>query len=222
MIIFGLVVLTFGQIGTGVFYCPQCADDREYVHSHRRRFFSLFFIPIIPLNRVGEVVKCQTCKTKFVPDVLSAPTQGASKQALISGMRAAMAVILAASRTPEPGIPAALRALDWIGAGDVGADGLRSDMRVPQGQAGVPLQQAGAVLGTEGAEAYLTAAVKVGMHTGEFAQQQAEAAAFIGTNLGLSEAHTRGVIGQVLEKGRAGEQRAIPDGGAQLGERPSP
>ena len=221
MIIFGLVVLTFGQIGTGIFFCPECSADREYVHSHRRRFFSLFFIPIIPLNRVGEVVKCQTCKTKFVPEVLRTPTEGDSKQALVSGMRAAAAVMLAASRTPEPGIPAALRALEWVGASDVGADGLRSDMRIPQGQAAVPLQQAGPVLGTEGAEAYLTAAVKIGMHTGEFTQQQADAATFIGANLGLSEAHTRGVIGQVLEQGR-GQQASIPDGGAQLGGPPSP
>ena len=129
--------------------------------------------------------------------------------------------MLAASSTPEPGIPAALRALDWVGASEVGADGLRGDMRVPQGQAGVPLQQAGAVLGTEGAEAYLTAAVKVGMSTGEFTQQQADAATFIGSSLGLSAAHTRGVIGQVLESARSGEQRVIPDGGAQLGGRDS-
>lgn len=217
MIIFGLVVITFGQIGTGVFFCPECAGDREYVHSHRRRFFSLFFIPIIPLNRVGEVVKCQTCKTKFVPEVLLRPTQGDSRQALVSGMRAAAAVMLAASRTPEPGIPAALRALEWVGASDVGADDLRSDMRIPQGQAGVPLQQASAVLGTEGAEAYLTAAVKIGMATGEFSQQQADAATFIGGNLGLSAAHTRGVVGQVLESARAGGQQTISDGGAQLG-----
>lgn len=222
MIIFGLVVLTFGQIGTGVFFCPQCAGDREYVHSHRRRFFSLFFIPIIPLNRVGEVVKCQTCKTKFVPDVLRAPTQGHSEQALVSGIRAAAAVMLAASRTPEPGIPATLRALQWAGADDVGADGVRADMLLPRGQAAGPLQQAGAVLGAEGAEAYLTAAVKIGMATGEFTQQQADAAAFIGAGLGLSAAHTRGVIGQVLESGRPGEQRSIPDGGAQLGGPPSP
>ena len=222
MIIFGLVVLTFGQIGTGVFFCPQCSADREYVHSHRRRFFSLFFIPIIPLNRVGEVVKCQTCKTKFVPEVLNAPTQGDSQQALVSGMRAAAAVMLAASRNPEPGIPMALQALDRVGAGSVGADGVRSDMTFPREQAGVPLQQAGAVLGTEGAEAYLTAAVKIGMATGEFTQQQGDAAAYVGASLGLSPAHTRGVIGQVLESGRSGEQRSIPDGGAQLGERPSP
>lgn len=69
MIIFG----TRGVKSTmeeGTFHCPQCNVDKNYKHKKVTNFFTLYFIPLIPLGKVGEYVECQTCRGTFVPRVL--------------------------------------------------------------------------------------------------------------------------------------------------------
>jgi hypothetical protein len=69
VIIFGLRTW-WRTIGQGMFHCRQCGADRQYRHRAGRRWFTLFFIPLIPLNKVGENVMCTTCKTRYQPAVL--------------------------------------------------------------------------------------------------------------------------------------------------------
>lgn len=54
----------------GQFLCPQCAANKNYKHKKVTRFFTLYFIPIIPLGQAGEFVECQTCRGTFVSRVL--------------------------------------------------------------------------------------------------------------------------------------------------------
>ena len=54
----------------GRFMCPQSASDDCYWHKKVARFFTLYFIPINPLGRLGEYVECQTCKGTFLSQVL--------------------------------------------------------------------------------------------------------------------------------------------------------
>ena len=53
----------------GRFICPQCQAERAYTHYNVRRFFTLFFIPVIPLDSLGEYVKCGSCRSEFYPQV---------------------------------------------------------------------------------------------------------------------------------------------------------
>ena len=52
LLIWGLRVF-YRTIGQGVFHCRRCGGDRHYRLRSGRRFFTLFFIPVIPLNKVG-------------------------------------------------------------------------------------------------------------------------------------------------------------------------
>jgi uncharacterized tellurite resistance protein B-like protein len=54
----------------GSFHCPQCRGDRNYRLRTVRRFFTLFFLPVIPLNRLGEYIECDGCDGTFQPEVL--------------------------------------------------------------------------------------------------------------------------------------------------------
>jgi len=71
-----LAFIIFGTRGVnstikqGDFLCPQCATERQYKHKKVTRFFTLYFIPLIPLGKAGEFVECQTCRGTFVPKVL--------------------------------------------------------------------------------------------------------------------------------------------------------
>jgi uncharacterized Zn-finger protein len=67
-------------IGVKPFYCPTCQTERNYVHEEAKRWGTLFFIPIIPLDKVGEVVTCQHCGTQYRPEVLNLQYNKAKRQ----------------------------------------------------------------------------------------------------------------------------------------------
>lgn len=56
--------------GMGRFHCPQCGES-AYKHQKVRRWFTLFFIPMIPLDLAGEYIECGKCFGTFELDVLS-------------------------------------------------------------------------------------------------------------------------------------------------------
>ena len=58
------------RIGGGTFPCPVCHSTQRYALMQGRRHFTLFFIPVLPLDRTGQYVQCEGCKSKFDPRVL--------------------------------------------------------------------------------------------------------------------------------------------------------
>ncbi len=100
MIIFGLRVLR-KLLGTGVFHCPRCGRDCAFKHLRARRWFHIFFIPLIPLDDVGTYVECQACRGTFVDAVLSAPTNAQLEEALAVAARAAVAHLVSLAPGPE-------------------------------------------------------------------------------------------------------------------------
>lgn len=90
-------------LSTGHFFCPQCGGDTEYRHLALRQWFTLFFIPLIPLKRLGTCVECRRCKTAFTEQVLTATTLEvfAHHQGLAN--RAAVASLLAAAPPVDAG-----------------------------------------------------------------------------------------------------------------------
>jgi uncharacterized tellurite resistance protein B-like protein len=69
MIIFGTRGVN-STIKSGDFHCPQCNRSEAYRHIKVTNFFTLYFIPLIPLGNAGEYVECSICKGTFVTRVL--------------------------------------------------------------------------------------------------------------------------------------------------------
>lgn len=57
--------------GTGVFWCPNEGGDRRYHRMRSRRWFTLFFVPLIPLGQHREWVRCAACGATYDTDVLA-------------------------------------------------------------------------------------------------------------------------------------------------------
>jgi tellurite resistance protein len=79
MIIFGTRGVTSTK-ETGPFNCPTCGDQRAYSRKSVRRFFTLYFIPLIPLDQLGEYIECITCKQQFTEAVLAHDPIGQAQQ----------------------------------------------------------------------------------------------------------------------------------------------
>lgn len=69
MIIFGTRGVTTTH-EKGVFHCPACGPGSNFRWRRVRRFFTLYFIPVIPLDKVGEFIECGQCKGTYETRVL--------------------------------------------------------------------------------------------------------------------------------------------------------
>jgi hypothetical protein len=75
-------------LGVGEFHCPRCQLDTTYHLVRPRRWFTVFFIPVIPARWGEEYVECQRCKSAFRQEVLAAPTNTQLGYLLAPGTRA--------------------------------------------------------------------------------------------------------------------------------------
>jgi hypothetical protein len=194
LIIFGLRVF-YRTIAQGTFHCRRCGGDREYRHRAGRRWFTLFFIPVIPLNSVGEHVRCSTCRTRYVTDVLNQPTTAQMQAALPAGMRAAVAAML---RSGDPSNPASRqRAIEVVigsGVRDYDEAMLNADLMQPFEVIRPALNQVGAQLTIQAREWYLADVIRIAMADGPLTESERHAALAIGADLGMTQAQVVGVV----------------------------
>jgi hypothetical protein len=205
-LIFGLRAY-FRTIGQGTFHCQCCGGDRRYTRRAGRRWFHLFFIPVIPLVSVGEHVMCSTCHTAYHVDVLALPTAAQMQAALPAGLRAAAAAML---RTGDPDSPAARRrAIDTIrrvgppGYDDAALDG---DLAGPAAQAedtAGPLNRLALQLAVHAREWFLADVVRIGLADGPLSENERHAARQIAADLAMTAAQAHGVISMTEESATA-------------------
>ena len=58
------------EAGSGQFYCPACGVERKYKHKRIGRYFTLYFIPVFQIEKLGEYVECQACHKVYPVEVL--------------------------------------------------------------------------------------------------------------------------------------------------------
>ena len=104
MLIFGLRVC-FRTVGHGMFHCQRCGGDRGYRHRAGRRWFHIFYIPVIRLGRTGEHLQCLDCRGRFRPGALAIPTAAQMEAALPAGTLAAATCMLLAGNPGQPAGP---------------------------------------------------------------------------------------------------------------------
>ena len=208
LIIFGLRVL-YRTVGHGTFHCQRCGGDREYRHRAGRRWITALFIPVIPLAKAGEHVRCAVCGTWYRMGVLALPTSAQMLAALPAGIRAAATLVLSAGGGSSA--PARRRAIDAIrGAGleDYDDAALDADLETsamsahPAQDLAGPLNRLAIQLAVPAREWFLADAVRIGLADGPLSDEERHAAQEIAAQLGMTPAQARGVI-SMTEEGAA-------------------
>jgi tellurite resistance protein TerB len=207
VIIFGWRVL-YHSVGHGMFHCARCGGDRRFRHLTGRRWFHLFFIPVIPLARAGQQhVRCSVCGTRYRMGVLNIPTTAQMQAALPTGMRAAAVAMLRADG--GGGEPARRRAVDAIrgaGLGNYYYPALDADLSgssaspQPQPDLAGSLRALAIQLAVPAREWFLAEVVRIGLADGPLKDDERRAVHEIAAQLGMSSAQARGVI-SVTEEG---------------------
>ena len=57
-------------VARGEFHCPQCRFEAGFEHHKAQRYFTLYFIPLFPLETLGEYVQCVHCGGQYDMRVL--------------------------------------------------------------------------------------------------------------------------------------------------------
>jgi hypothetical protein len=184
-------------VGNGNFFCPNCGADRGYVLVRYRRWFTLFFIPIFPVDKgTIEVVRCGTCNTVFRPDVLNAPTSAEFSDNLRSATRVATVAMLRAGDAANPAArQAAVDLVRETGVDNYQDDWLDNDLDAIDiatlADYVGPLVDG---LNAQGKETFVSKVARVGLADGELNDAETQVLERLGALLDLSAAHIRGII----------------------------
>jgi hypothetical protein len=194
----------FRITGRGSLHCQRCGGDREYRACAGRRWLHVFFLPLIPLDRITEHVQCTTCSTRYRIEVLALPTSARMLTILPAATRAAAAVMLRAG-AEDSGLAraSAIEAVRTAGDGDYGEPGLSSDLARDVALAPV-LGNLAIQLIMPAHEWFLAGIVRIGLADGQLSAEERAAARHIAACLGMTPAQAHGVIWMTEESAAAG------------------
>lgn len=182
-------------LSTGTFFSPATGADGPYRLVEVRRWFTLFWIPVIPLKVVGTYVECAVTKKLYERGVLDNPTSADLTEQLTAGARDLIAAVASA----DGAVTAAQRtvALEVVGSRAAGydKDTLRADVgRVTSEEVSERMAFLAGSLTEQGKENLVADACRVLMADGAPGEKGREVIERAGRDLGMSAAHVRGVI----------------------------
>jgi uncharacterized tellurite resistance protein B-like protein len=207
LIIFGTRGVTYSA-AEGQFHCPDCGQS-PYRHRRVRRFFTLYFIPLIPLDMLGEYVECGACQGTYQLGVLSY-NPGAEAAAFEAqfhiAIRRTMVLMCLADGVVDPEEVATIqRVFGQIAKRQITAEEVHAEIASAQSD-GRPVHEflAGGIAATlndSGKEMVIRAAFMVAAADGQFQDEEKQLLAQIGSALQMTPAHLNGVIDSMIGDG---------------------
>lgn len=199
LIIFGTRGVTYSA-GQGEFFCPNCGNS-PYVMKRVRRFFTLYFIPLLPLDLLGEYVECRNCYGTYRPEILDiAPTASAQdiEAEFHAGIKRTMVLMCLADGVVDDEEVAAIQTIyGKITHKKISQEKIRTEIDTArQDGRGVReyLQSLAGVLNDPGKELIVKAAIMIAAADGEFQEEETTLLAEIAQALQMSSAHLNGVL----------------------------
>lgn len=200
MIIFGTRGITTTP-QRGEFNCPSCRSSQGYLLKRVRRFFTLYFIPVIPLNKLGEYVECSTCKDTYKTDIIDY-SPAANARVVEAEYHAAVKkvmihMLLADGVIDDSEVDTILAIYLRITGNQIEKNKLLAEINEIEKNTDDftnTLTQLQGCLNDEGKELVIKAALYVAMSDGEFQEEEQQMLAKIGQDLGMTAAHVQGVV----------------------------
>ncbi len=206
MIIFG----TRGVTTTpekGEFHCPSCNSKQPYGLKRVRRFFTLYFIPVIPLDKLGEYVECRTCKDTYKPVVLqydpNANAQQVEAEYHTAIKKVMIHMLLADGVIDDSEVETTRDIYSKLTGKDVSTDEIRNEINHIQNtreDLSKYLTKLQGSLNDEGKEMVVRAAMFVALADGEFHEDEKALVGKVGSDLGMTDAHVFGVMSSTQAK----------------------
>lgn len=131
MILFGTRGIN-SNVGSGEFNCPRCASLQPYTHKAVKRFFTVYFIPLIPMGKAGEFVECNSCAGTFATEILTYDPEVERSKTIESFRRMSVACLLDMNRCRAGELEALQDIVGDIGNQDIESEVVANDVRQAQ------------------------------------------------------------------------------------------
>lgn len=203
MIIFGTRGVTYSY-NKGDFHCPSCRSDRPYNHKRVRRFFTLYFIPVLPLDLLGEYIECPKCRGTYRTEVLNFDpgSQGQKFEAEFHRAikRVMVLMMLADGVVEDEEVDVIRKIYSQLTDMDMSEDDVQDEIEEVQRlrlDVKSALAKCAGYLNEDGKTMVVKAAYLVAAADGVFQEEEKALLASIGRSLGMSSAQFKGVIGSM-------------------------
>jgi tellurite resistance protein len=202
-IIFGTRGVTL-TAASGQFNCPECGAQRDYAHRRVRRFFTLYFIPLIPLDRLGEYIECRSCSNTFRMSVLEWRPQSSAQSfeaEFHAAIRHVMVQMMLADGNIDEAEVATIQdiysklAKHELSRADIDLEAL--NVRADTRDLKTYLKSVAGRLNDHGKELVIKSAYLVAAADGKFEEQERKLLAEIADAIELSPAHFKGVLAEL-------------------------
>ena len=194
----------FRVTGRGSLHCQRCGGDRKYRQCAGRRWLHVFFLPVVPLDRITEHVQCTTCGTRYRKEVLALPTSAQMRAVLPAATRmAAAAMIRAGDKASGRARACAIETIKKAGAASYGESDLDADLDCDADLAAV-LGRLALQLTMPAHEWFLAGIIRIGLSDGQLSADERAEAKLLAACLGMTPAQAHGVIWMTEESAAAG------------------
>ncbi len=189
-------------IESGMFACPHEGVDRGFSKKEAKRWFTFFWIPILPLNALGEFVECDSCKSSYDPRVLTNPTTAQIMDNLANAVRyAVVAIINADGVVNDLEKKRGLEIMQQYSDTPYTQQHLDEDIKtLPSAGLAVQLSTLAGSLNEHGKETLLNACVDLAVADGSVDAAEMKEIQQAGVGLGMTQAHVRGVLATATDR----------------------
>jgi tellurite resistance protein len=194
----------FRVTGRGSLHCQRCGGDRQYRQCAGRRWIHVFFLPLIPLDRITEHVQCTSCGTRYRNEVLALPTTAQMRAVLPAATRlAAAAMIRAGDAVSGQARACAIDTIRKAGATRYGDADLDTDLD-RDADPSAALGRLALQLTMPAHEWFLAGIIRIGLSDGQLSADERAVAKQLAACLGMTPAQAHGVILMTEESAAAG------------------
>ncbi len=195
----------------GVFHCPQCVIKVNYVHRQVTRWFTLYFIPTIPREKLAEYVECQKCLGTFDVETITYDPEVEKQKfeaSYLAGMKRVMVQMMLADGHIDASEKQLLRGVyKSLANGDLSDEAIDAEIKSitnTRGDLLAYLRQLGNMLNDTGKGRILRAAVMVATADGALHGNEHQLLGGMATALGMSQSQ----LGALLSEAGVRERQA--------------
>lgn len=204
-------MLIFGTRGipsaneAGKFFCPICASEHDYRRMVVRRFFTLYFVPLIPLGTEGSYIECKKCHGTFADEVLNPDTSEFPQNSFLKEtlLRLMTMMMLADKVVRAEEIRAISELYNTFFDDEISEDDIRATSMDPKNHyenIDRFLSHQRSFLNDVGKEVTIRALLLIAMSDGELLENELAFAKRVSEALGMTRIHYQGVISDVFSE----------------------
>lgn len=207
MIIFGTRGVK-STIKEGSFHCPQCEQSRPFRHRKVTKFFTLYFIPLIPLGSAGEFVECGQCKNTYIPRVLNNKPSSSNEVFMANYEKAIrhsmVLMMLADGIIDDREKETVLKIINKFGTNDISMTQLTNYIDIVQKEnedVSTYLKKVGPSLNEHGKETIIKCALAVAAADDHMDKTELAMVAQMADAMQMSKSHLKGIIADFTGSG---------------------